>query len=491
VAQTEISNAGITSQIFVTPAALGFWFGSVLSIVAIGSYPFLKEAFPLEGSLVLILLLISGLAFALIVPDLFTRQFSDTAWCWIGAAVFVIGYYFKSLYFAFSPAPWRIDTELYWLDESIIVEGLLYTTIAFVAFIVTSKLVFFSKGIEREGRLEKGVLPKAQGRVSATVIVSGCAAFVALTVVLLWLKVWLGIAAMGEGTVHLPYRIDTVINRVLNDLVPGVLLLLIWLAERDTQGMTQVFTVTCMLLTQIACAFVSTSRGTLIFTGVSLFVLWKLSGTLGKRRKALLVTILVVGIAAIPVLSILRLEQMAFHNRDFGVASVWLATGIGQDDFAKAISKPLERVTGADGLWHMLGFIRAHGFEDGLRWEAFVQRGITQFFTRNVVGVEVDGDFRAPGLVATFLFAGGGWGLPVLIGLYTVMMAATWSFVARRRGAVGCAILALVMTTFTMEGNLYVQNLVSAVATIEVCYIAATALSARAIQTNLVFRHGG
>jgi len=390
------------------------------------------------------IVIVSILALCLLLTELLTRPLIETLWAWIFTVVFIVGYYFKAFYFPTIPDIHLMVVDLDWVDNKVIANGLWATTVAFVAFCLTARVIFLM--VPRGCLLRRiRTLPLVGSRRAA---LSTCTllAFVCLlcSVGATYAKVRLGLATMGEATTHLPMRADTLINRSA-ELFSALLLTLLWLADSLKSSRVSMIVLVLFLAAHLVGALASTSRGALFSAGLLILFLWLFTQRLSRSRVALMSGLAFTALVAIPVLSALRQINLTLGTRDEDAPV--LTNAVSVLDFAQistASMFSILRITGADGVWHTSEYLEAR--DPGLteRWSAIRDEGVPQFFTRDVVGLIAQGDYRAPGIVGIALLLGGPYGLALLIGL-TWREAQTQTYADAFLAMAACFVVATAM----------------------------------------------
>ena len=220
---------------------------------------------------------------ALIQFDLFMRPLRQTMWAWMFVFIFATGYFFKAFYFASIDHPSSVTSELAWLDTDTILQGLRWTTLAFVMFCLTAKVLFLFRVPIDLNDASTAELP-AGSRSTARRAVVASMVCMAVYGVLVGLRSYLDIAAMGQATVHTTLRLDSIVSRAEGEIVPAALLTLAWACDRVRAGRGALFVTALFFLVGASEAAVSTSRGTLFMCGILVFVLWSLTGKMRSGR---------------------------------------------------------------------------------------------------------------------------------------------------------------------------------------------------------------
>jgi hypothetical protein len=393
------------------------------------------------------IVIVSILALCLLLTELVARPLIETLWAWIFTGIFIVGYYFKAFYFPTVPDIHLMVVDLDWVDNKVIANGLWETMVAFVAFCLPTKVIFLTAPCG--WLLQRIRPPQLVGSRRAALSTCRLLAFACLLAYIgaSYAKVRLGLATMGQATTHLPRRADTLINRSA-ELFSALLLTLLWLADFLKSSRVSAVVLVLFLAAHFVGALVSTSRGALFSAGLLILFLWLFTGKLTRSRAALMIGLAFTALVAIPVLSALRQVNLTFGSR--GEGAPVLTSAVSVLDFAQISAASMFsvfRVTGADDVWHTSEYLEAR--DPGLRerWSAMWDEGVPVFFTRHVVGLIAQGDYRAPGFVGTALLLGGIDGLAPLIAAYTLVCYLGWAMAARSRIApVACSLTAVIIS---------------------------------------------
>src|SRR5262249_36523994 len=97
-------------------------------------------------------------------------------------------------------------------------------------------------------------------------------------------RVQLGIGVAGLETPYTPYRIGTILNRLVMDVAPGLNLLVIWIADRRRLMRRSMLFTSFLVIQALIYTVASTSRGGLLRFALPLVFLWLLERRFTTRR---------------------------------------------------------------------------------------------------------------------------------------------------------------------------------------------------------------
>jgi hypothetical protein len=425
-----------------------------------------------SGELLLNLQMVVSIAsFGVLLSELLAGKLKETLWAWGLVALFLVGYYFQAFYYALAFSPSEINPELRWVDSRTILEGLGYTTVAFATLCLTARtLLSYDRRDRREldSTLFFAAIDRRRVCESCVAVAKMCAG---ASVLLVCLKLQLGLSSLGEVATHLPLHADTLINRGLDDLAPAILITMAWVCDEMGATRTMRYVLILLLAVQCASAVVSTSRGLILTSGLSIWILWLVTRRMNLARTACVATVLVVGLHAVPMLSSLRMNKLASNGTPAFLESLqetYIEGGGG--DVLGQLTFPLLRISGSDGLWRTLRFLDVGDISSVELWRAFTQRGFVFFFSEDIAGVKTPGDYRSPGLIALLLMIGGPYWLAPFMAFYTFGCWRAWKLSSRILiSPVARTLVLLRMFVFTMEGTLYYQSLIATAISLFIC----------------------
>ncbi len=294
------------------------------------------QAFPYSGAEYLVLSLVSAGACAMLVTRL-DASINVTLPVWVLLGIFCTGYYLQSYLLAWDSAIYPAHVVVVRdASEDLLMDAYKTTTLAFVTFCLTAWLML---GIKRLWRCAAGPQNLAAS------ITARCAKFVTnlllitippLEVVLGYISWATGITVMGAENAQLPYRLAGGIFYTRFVILPGLLLLLIWLADRlEFRGRFRIG-VALLIAHGIAEAILRSSRASLLFSLLGLMFLFVLSQRLTRPRLRWIAGGLVLVLLMFPVITVYRDLRIGSNPSDVAAP---LRESIGYTYGAGAIGK--------------------------------------------------------------------------------------------------------------------------------------------------------
>lgn len=396
----------------------------------------------------------------------------QSLWAWVILLVFIQGYFVKSYCSAAivgTPEFAAHFVELRWLNLARIMDCYPYCAYAFTAFCGTAWLLMgipeTSRSVsesesESEEEEKRRTIP---GAIRLFLFVAWLAGIATI------LQAILGIGVMGSDAARLPFRMDTVIFRFRSDLTPAIICLVFWIIDKSKERRIWILVVTTWVLLTFSDSVITASRSSFVRFGLPIIALWLLSGRLTRYRLGFMCGIALATILLFPFISAIRLIRM---QESVGVIEAFemsvlsggeaSSTSDGYSDVFVIFS----RVVGVDGMWYAVDRMPKGLDFDMIIRHLFVEP-LSMYFTRDIVGVVAQNDFRSPGLVGFFmLMASFEWVLFFIV-LYILGVYCLWVFASRLKVApVALAIIADGVLHFTMEGTMIVQNFISLFASI-------------------------
>lgn len=307
-------------------------------------------------------------------------------------------------------------------------------------------------------------------RPLSTLLVWATVGYVGFTV----LQVTLGFGQSALYNRALPFRVVAITLFYRRDLYPALLLLGIWAYDRRKTKLSY----RCVIATgmvAVSASYVSTSRGTAIIFGLPILFLWLLTGRFTKLRKAMVVAVFVMYLAAAPVLSGLRATR------------VQAATGAARSANAVVSPPPLSAeslnyevghvVFRAGGAGSLLFSARQPGqLSVGGLWRVFRPSGLTSYFTYEVVGIPVSATIassQAPTVIGLGMLVGGPQGMVLVLVLVVLGLDLASRWIARTLWSwpVALALLAYAAVAYFSEGvTIQFYKSMLAIAVTEVVY---------------------
>lgn len=221
---------------------------------------------------------------------------------------------------------------------------------------------------------------------------------------------FLGLAILGNEVVRLPLGLDIVINRTRSDVAPSLALLALYYAIR-----TSCCERTALILVVSLAAgnsFVTTSRGTIFLSAISVALLYHFTGSRARRRRTYAMAGLVVlmGLIAFPFFSALRMERVTGEENRFALQDVF--------SVGEVSGRVLTRIQGADGLLTIERSLRdgdTASLSDKFSGSAL---SLGPYYTHQIVRVDTPNDFRSPGFIGAAMLLAGPAGFPLVLVLF-------------------------------------------------------------------------
>jgi hypothetical protein len=277
---------------------------------------------------------------------------------------------------------------------------------------------------------------------------------------------------MGFETVHLPLRLDTIIFRLQSGVIPILLLLVIWILDIPKRRWWWFLALGLLLFHSLAVSVIAASRAGLINFSLPVFFLWLTARRL-TRKRVLIMSLPVLGTFLVfPLVSAFRAARIMKTDNFVGAMTVAMqyldAADWGESMRATAMHLII-RVIGAEGVW----FIQRYAVESltlGVPSWSIFQEPLAEYYTYQVLGFTILGDFRSPGLVGAFMLLGGFPGVIILWMVFIFLVYYMWEKMSLLKSApVALATFACFLFSFVGEGTLQVQDWVSCVGAIYVC----------------------
>jgi hypothetical protein len=388
----------------------------------------------------------------------------QTLWSRVMLAVFVFGYFIKSALYVFTyNGPWReLWIELDWVTLADVVRAYLVTATAFVAFCVVASVLAFVRPGERFPTRLAAIPTELDGRRLRAILWGT----VLLSIVATILPLLLGFGVMGAEATTLPFRLDAVVTRFRINVGPALLLWVLWVSDRKQTSRLWLLALASLLGVGLLDGFMRSSRGSILAVVFPAVLLWLLTKRLTRARLSFGAAAFCLFIVLYPVLT----YQRAFRNMGLsisdGVQFAMRASPQAGDLIAPVAFKIGTRISGADGLWHVLAFMKRTAQQDaGVEGPNRVKRAMSsdamaRYSTEQVWGVTAVGEGRPPGLLGALAIVGGGLGPVVpLLALFLVTLWAAWWIAASLKVApVALALFASMLLAYASEGGLGLQD---------------------------------
>ncbi|MCU1246932.1 MAG: hypothetical protein JWN02_2842 [Acidobacteria bacterium] len=375
-------------------------------------------------------------------------------WCWVLVYIFLTGYFFKT-HFILSHWDTRIQWGQEWpqIELPAIIRSIHWILISYFwcCFLCIALLWNRPRAVPRIV-----ASPNITRRLTFWLIVGTTA----MSLILAAVQLKLGLGVLGAPVVTLPFRLHTLILRFRGDLLAPIFGTLVWICHtRNWRGLWYL-SVLGIAIHGLAGSVASTSRGSLVVVAMLVVFTAMASGRLTKHDQWAAAIAIVGTIVLMPVFSIVRASRVDKVDLRYYKAPTDLATQAALN-LQDAGGRLAIRTSGADGLW----FWESFGKLDPLasRLEKIAEMGLVEYYTRAIVGVENPEDFRAPGMIAGFIFLGGPVGMLALVGVMLVFGRWIWGIINRWEIApVAVAVYTSAILNLWGEGTLQFQNFIGA-----------------------------
>jgi hypothetical protein len=403
-----------------------------------------------------------SLADAAALAFLLTRldfQWAKTLWAWTGVFVFVQGYFIATFVAASLVSSRafeeRFGYECNWVSDRTILNAIPWFSASFIVFCLVTWLLL--------GRTTTGEANNEQERSSDPRRITILAIAAAITCIVAGiLQAYLGIGVMGRVSAALPFHFDTIIINTRLRIGPALLLLTAWLYDLHKKRTHMVVIVVLLIVLALMDAIIRTSRGSLPFYMIPVFCLWVMTKRFSARRLGVAFAVIAATVALHPVISAMRMDRMVTDESAMeALNNALLDTGSSVLESAPESAGNLgKRVSGVDGVW-----FSERSLPSGFAPQRFLDLG--EYYTRNVVGLDLEGDFRAPGFVGAFMLLGGFAGVVIFTALYTVFLWAVWRWAGSlRTGVVARAWMVSSLIFLVSENPIYPQYVVGTLLTV-------------------------
>ncbi len=413
--------------------------------------------------------IISVLACTILVLNL-TSSLTKTLWAWIILLIFIIGYYIRTYWFAYALQTYSVLTlfgrEVSWVTTSTLLRGHYWITLSFVFFCLSSSLLLL---ISSPQKTRANIPIRIQN--AHYLILS----MIALSILINFLQNYLNIGILGVKYQRLPYRIDTIIFRMREDIIPALLLLSIWVLDgKRSERKWWLIGLTSLSLHIIMGSLVVTSRGGLVVLGFYIVILWSMTNQITANRRKFLGLLVAMGVLSIPFATNLRLLRIA--NASLTPISTIKQT-INQvllvENYVQygttSLQYLMKRIGGAEGIW-----FSSTAIPDTFSFKHIVDIALSTpihiYYTRHVVGITNPYDFRAPGIVGAFMLMGGELGVVLFTIATVIIVFFFWRWASRFQTApVVLTILSFYILELISEGKLVFQNFIVLLFSILLC----------------------
>lgn len=297
--------------------------------------------------------------------------------------------------------------------------------------------------------------------------------FLCLSMILILaiLRIKLNIGIMGKvDTNHSVFH--TLIFRTQEMIIPGTLVFLMWVFHESKVAKYYVAACIILLIHYVSLSLLSGSKSGIIFFVFLIFCFWYLQGILTKRK------LVFIGIAAIFIalsysyFTFLRsfLIQGYGHNEAVVLAIEKLGAANKLELMGESFFRIAARIIGAEGVWYYLNFIESNAATYLSMLEIVSQKGLSLFFTQDLVGVTRQGDFRSPGLIAMSLIFFGQVGFALFASLCCITIVKCWNMLCKSYLSVPILVnYSVFILNWMSEGTFHIPDII--VFIIFLCFI--------------------
>lgn len=387
------------------------------------------------------------------------NRIEASLWVWALLGVFIMGYYVKLLMMSHQYTTYKFDvyyaTEMGWLTVDAMLRANWWMTVGFLTFCVVGSILISLSRVSIDGQRQRWFSLRVQMlRVENLLF-----AIAGLSILTLFIPVIYGFGQMGMEHHCLPFRLDAVVTRIRLDLLPCLLLLLLWLLDRKQHRGAWFITLLLFIVLSLGDSAMRGSRSAVLLAILPALMLWILSGKLSRPRMAVVAASLVMTMVFYPVFSNIRTTRMAGGDVDATTVVEGLTKIGSSETWVEIIDMVAMRVGGLDGLIHDIEH-GPEGFDPSrLSW-LLNNETMATYQTYDVVGVGrhlVDG--RSPGLLGAFVLVAGPWGIVPLVTLYMVLIWMAWTKTASLPIApVALSYLMSRLIMYTSEGTFGIQS---------------------------------
>lgn len=216
-----------------------------------------------------------------------------------------------------------------------------------------------------------------------------------LSALTIGLQAWLGFgvaSSEASAVVVLPYRLGGVLQGIRGELVPMLLLFLVWATDISERPMARRASVAACLSHGLISSFISATKGPLLLAIIGIFMLWAIQNRLTRSRKIWLAC---VTVAALGVFAVIAEVRMAVSSQRIGLLPA-LEQIIGEmrsiedfaDLFTKGFASIVSRLNGIDSLAEV---IRAdHDLSPGQLYSMLVEQrlDLNYIYATDILGVD-------------------------------------------------------------------------------------------------------
>jgi hypothetical protein len=336
-----------------------------------------------------------------------------TFWAWLGLVLMLDGYFLRMYWFVYHlNNPVYINkyySELRWVTKARILAAYPWASAGFITFCLLTS-VALSVGLG-----DPETLSRRQRRPALPAWTQLVLMLFLLYLLASLLQYRVGYGVRGVANPSLPLHLGTIVTLLREDLIPGLLVLSLWIFDGRDRRWT-VVTLSLIFTCGVVDSLLSTSRGELILFTAPVFVLWAMTGRFTRQRKASLAVVLVAALVLVPIVSAFRVQKItgtaSSTTNPTSVESVTQSAFFFVDRIGtggiEAVWYALDH-KGAPSVTQTLHFLRPHVF--------------TNYYTSEIVGVQAANDYRSSGMFGAFIIIGSG--LILILGTLTVVALLT------------------------------------------------------------------
>ncbi len=414
---------------------------SIIVFFAVSSVVTFKF-FPHDQTLYYSLLCLLNIVFFCILAILLSRPKVIHAPIWLMLYSIVIVYFFQFFVILFNPRVAGFDL---WVDEFVadpitVLNYFTAVTAGFCSFCIVSIICILFLKTRRQ--------PDKVYHYSSVYFRNLATGIVLLSLFSGSIMAYFGIATMSGEAVVLPYRISGIIFFVRVTLIPALIVLGIFIADKNNRKKYFVLFLTLLVIHGLSDMLMRGSRGFLLQVVLMSSMLFVLSGTLNAGRVRALGWTVGFTILIIPVMGVFR--EIRGWGFDGVLPAMGQAIAIATSDLGTFFSSLIDvsaflliRFTGAVSFLQIIGrdpdFVLHRLLEPNF--------SVTEYMTYDVMGWEIQNAMGyAPSTFGYFYLLGG---IPALvIGLFVFVISTMfiWYLLCRVRLRVRPVVLAIFLS---------------------------------------------
>lgn len=342
---------------------------------------------------------------------------------WLLLLVLCVGYYAQFFLLAVNP---RIYQGLLLApadgSETALVAAYRTITVAFLTFCLAAWVLLASQ--RRKAAVVRGPSVRVtvgSARSACTSLLLAIMLLEAVTGYVVWQN---RIAVMGAQAGTLPYRLAGVIFYTRLIILPGLLLLLVWLSDRCRLCVLFRAALCILIVHSCADAVLRSSRGTLVTGLVGLFFLFVLSRATTRKRLTWIATGLAISLLLFPALTGYRNARIADPSQIAAPLRVGFSRAYSSETAGETVTNTAYalffRVTGMACLLPAAASEKPPlGFENASQ--------VTLYFNRAILGIPATWmNSVAPSLVGWFYVLAGNVGVCFGIASFVLLVHMIW-----------------------------------------------------------------